>query len=142
MPINCHGDPTVNQANVGGGTRQYFGPPTPPVTAAAMLTTIYNGFVCPQTGTCPTAETSTEDVYMGIVQPGDLTKSYLWYKVNGTQATLDAETPDQCGRGDLGNCGLQMPLPGGTIPNSPAGLLPQAKLDLICNWIVQGAKNN
>ncbi len=52
------------------------------------------------------------------------------------------ETPDPCARGDLGNCGLQMPLPGGTIPDLPAGLLPQADRDLICNWIVQGAQND
>jgi hypothetical protein len=79
---------------------------------------------------------------MAVVHGGDVKNSFLWYKINGTQATIDAETPDPCIKGDLGSCGLQMPLPGGTIPVGSAGLLSQADRDLFCNWIQQGAKNN
>lgn len=80
---------------------------------------------------------------MDIVKPSDPMNSFLYYKINGTQGTLDALNPDPCIRGDLGSCGLQMPLPNGTsIPDTPAGLLPQSDRDLICNWIAQGARDN
>jgi len=74
---------------------------------------------------------------MDIVHPGDPTQSFLWYKLNGTNATLDAT--NTCERGDLGTCGSPMPLPlmGSTITS-----LPEADRDLFCNWIVQGAKDN
>jgi hypothetical protein len=72
-----------------------------------------------------------------VVTPGDPTQSFLWYKINGTQGSLDNETPDQCARGDLGSCGSPMSL--SLFNGSSTSLLPQADLDLICNWIVQGA---
>jgi hypothetical protein len=130
----CHADPSVNGSSEPGGSRQYFGPPSPPVTATTTpsLTAVYKGFV---------GVASTEDKYIDIVTPSqpDLTKSFLWYKLNGTQNSLDAETPDQCVQGDLGNCGSQMPLP---LMGSTVVPLPQKDLDLFCNWIEQGAKNN
>jgi hypothetical protein len=128
----CHGDPTVAALNELGGQRQYFGPPTPAVTATTTpsLTTIYTGIV---------GAVSFDDPYMDIVKTGDLTNSFLWYKINGTQTTIDNMNPDPCARGDYGSCGSTMPLPLGT---APAALLSQADRDLICNWIVQGAKNN
>jgi hypothetical protein len=133
----CHGASMVNMMGEAGGSRQYFGPPTPPTTATTTpsLTTIYNQFVTDPTTGKPLA--STEDLAMDIVDPGDPTKSFLWYKINGTTATLDAT--NACGRGDLGVCGSAMPLP---LMGSTITLLPQADRDLFCNWIVQGAKNN
>jgi len=132
---------TASNPPAAGGTRQWFAPPPPAVNTPATVTSIYNGFVCPPTGTC-TKQVSAEDLFMDIVKPGDPTQSFLWYKINGTQNSLDAK----CIRGDLGACGLQMPLPGSgpdaAIPDTPAGLLPQATRDLFCNWIVQGALNN
>ncbi len=123
----CHGDPAVAQFNEAGGTRQWFGPLTPAVTATGPLSAIYNGFV---------NKPSTEDLYMPVVKPGDPTQSFLWYKINDTQGALEMGTPDPCAHGDLGACGSPMPLP---LTGVTLTLLPQADLDLICNWIVQGA---
>ncbi len=132
----CHGATMVNMNQEPGGSRQYFGPPTPPTTATTTpsLTAIYNLFVTDATGK---AVPSTEDRTMDIVDPGDPTKSFLWYKINGTTAALDAS--NACGNGDLGLCGSAMPLP---LTGMTITLLPQADRDLFCNWIVQGAKNN
>ena len=52
------------------------------------------------------------------VEPGDATKSFMWHKINGTQA-------------DVGG-GSQMPL------GAPA--LPQETIDLITEWIDGGAQ--
>ena len=132
----CHAATNVNMNLEPGGSRQYFGPPTPPTTATTTpsLTTIYNLFVTDATGK---ALPSTEDLSMDIVKPGDPTQSFLWYKINGTTAQLD--NMNACGKGDLGICGSAMPLP---LMGSVITLLPQADRDLFCNWIVQGAKNN
>jgi hypothetical protein len=86
---------------------------------------IYSGFV---------NQPSTEDLNMDVVKPGDPTQSFLWYKINNTQGSLDME--NRCDRGDLGDCGAAMPLP---LIGTTTTLLPQADLDLVCNWIVQGA---
>jgi hypothetical protein len=51
------------------------------------------------------------------VEPGDLDKSYLWHKLNGTQS-------------NVGGLGLQMP---------QGGMLPPAELELVKLWIEQGA---
>jgi hypothetical protein len=123
----CHGDPSAAMPFAPGGARQWFGPPAPAVNSAATLTMIYNGFV---------NQPSTEDLSMDVIKPGDPTQSFLWYKINNTQDSLDAETPDQCLRGDLGTCGSAMPLP---LTGATVTFLPQADLDLVCNWIVQGA---
>jgi len=53
------------------------------------------------------------------IEPGDSAKSYLWHKINGTQA-------------DVGGGGSNMPL--------GAGALPQATLDIINEWIAGGAQ--
>jgi hypothetical protein len=89
---------------------------------------IYKGLV---------GQVSFEDPYMNVVTPSDPAQSFLWYKVNDTQQSLDDETPDQCARGDLGSCGAPMSVSLLNGPGTP--LLPQVELDLICNWIVQGA---
>jgi len=126
----CHGATMVNMPGEPGGSRQYFGPPAPAVNSVATLTAIYEGIV---------NESSSEDISMSLVAPGDPTQSFLWYKVNGIQTALDNENPDACARGDLGACGSPMPLP---LTGSVVTLLPQADRDLICNWITQGALNN
>jgi hypothetical protein len=123
----CHGDSNVSSP-FGGVRREYFGPPAPATSSAATLAMIYCGLV---------SEVSSEDPYMDVVKPGDPTQSFLWYKINGTQGSLDNQTPDQCARGDLGSCGDAMSL--SLLSGSSTTLLPQADLDLICNWIVQGA---
>jgi formylglycine-generating enzyme required for sulfatase activity len=137
--VACHGDPSLTIPASVGGSRQWFGPPPPAVDSAATLTMIYDGFVCPPQGTC-TAQLSNEDLHMDVVKPGDPTQSFLWYKINDTQGALDMQTPDACAGGDLGSCGLPMPfsLTGATS----SALLPQADLELICNWIVQGASED
>jgi hypothetical protein len=121
----CHGDPSIAGPFTPGGTRQWFGPPAPAVNSAATLAMIYSGFV---------NQPSTEDVNMDVVKPGDPTQSFLWYKINDTQGSLDME--NRCDRGDLGECGEAMPLP---LTGAPLTLLPQTDRDLICNWIAQGA---
>jgi formylglycine-generating enzyme required for sulfatase activity len=132
----CHGEPSVTTPATVDGSRPWFGPPPPAVNSAATLAMIYSGFVCPPQGTC-TTQVSNEDPLMDVVKPGDPTQSFLWYKINNTQGALDLETPDACARGDLGGCGLPMPF--SLTGASSAALLPQADLDLICTWIVQGA---
>jgi hypothetical protein len=92
--------------------------------------TIWSGFV---------GVTSTEDTYEDVVTPFSPSTSYILNKLNGTQAALDLENPDQCARGDIGNCASQMPLP---LTGTAIVPLPQTDIDLICNWIEQGAKNN
>jgi hypothetical protein len=128
----CHGDPsdamTGGGAN-GGGSRQYFGPATG-TNSAATLSTIWSGFV---------NVTSTEDTFEDVVTPGSPSTSFILNKLNGTQAALDLENPDQCMRGDIGTCGSQMPLP---LSGTTVVPLSQTDIDLICNWIEQGAKNN
>jgi hypothetical protein len=73
---------------------------------------------------------SNEDLLMNVVNPGDPTTSYLWYKINNTQNMFDSV----CIHGDFGTCGPQMP--------SNAALLPLDQRDLICSWIAQGAADN
>src|SRR5580692_5938289 len=140
----CHGDPDAMGTQEGGGSRQYFGPPTPPASATTTpsLTTIYQGFVTDKTGK---AVPSLEDPSMDIVDAKDKdpTQSFLWLKLTTDTNTLIGS--NLCVHGDLGSCGTQMPAPysadGGAV--SPVVIpLPQADLDLFCNWIVQGAPNN
>jgi hypothetical protein len=126
----CHADPSVAMPMEAGGTRQYFGAPAPAVNSTTTLAMIWSGFV-------GASAPSTEDLTMDIVNPGNVTNSFLWYKINGTQGTLDAT--NACERGDLGDCGSAMPLP---LTGSTVTLLPTADIQLFCNWIAQGAKNN
>jgi hypothetical protein len=126
----CHADPSVTSTIAPGGTRPYFGPPAPEVSSAATLTMIYEGLV---------NESSSEDISMSRVAPGEPTQSYLWYKINGIQWALENESPDACARGDLGSCGSTMPLP---LMGIVVAVFPQSDRDLICNWITQGAPNN
>jgi len=129
----CHSDPgdaMTGGGQFGGGARQYFGPSAPAMNSTATLLTIYNGMV---------NVTSFDDPNINIVTPSNPAKSFILYKLNGTQAALDSETPDQCGNGDLGTCGSQMPLPLTGAVTTP---LSQTDIDLVCNWIEQGAKNN
>jgi|SRR5580658_1666588 hypothetical protein len=136
----CHAAPGVENPGESGGSRQYFGPPSPPTTATTTpsLTTIYQQFVTGPTG--PVA--SLEDPSMNIVDPGNPATSFLWLKL--TMSTTVLLSSPLCSRGDYGSCGSQMPLnesfDGGAVP--PFMPLPQADLDLFCNWIVQGAMNN
>jgi hypothetical protein len=64
---------------------------------------------------------STELPTMDRIEPGDHTLSYLWHKVNGSQASV-------------GGTGSQMPLTGGPLS--------QAEIDGIAGWIDAGALNN
>ena len=52
------------------------------------------------------------------VEPGDHEASFMWHKINGTQA-------------DIGGGGSTMPL--------GAAMLPQSTIDLIAQWIDEGA---
>ena len=58
---------------------------------------------------------------LNLVTPGHPEQSYLIFKLNGTQA-------------QVGGRGANMPF------NQPS--LPQAKIDLIVQWITEGAPNN
>jgi hypothetical protein len=122
----CHGDPTVAIKNAPGGSRQYFGPQLDAgglITSAANLQMIHDGFV---------GVKSWDLTTMNVVTAGDPRNSFLWYKIEGTQNTLDI----QCAKGgQLGYCGLSM-------PNDTVMLIPQNQRDMICNWIEQGAPNN
>lgn len=138
----CHADPDAAGANEPGGSRQYFGPPTPPLSATTTpsLTTIYQGFVKNAAGK---SVPSLEDPSMAIVEPGNPAMSFLWLKLTTDTNTL-IDSP-LCSKGDLGSCGSQMPLPysadGGAV--SPIVTpLAQSELDIVCNWISQGALNN
>jgi hypothetical protein len=118
----CHGDPSVvTMGTVSGGNRDYLGPSSGAFTPAT--TTMVLGAMV--------GKPSLEDPSMNVVTVGDPTKSYLIYKIDGTQGTLSA----QCMTGELAGCGLLMPY-GTTVP------LPQATLDTIKNWVTQGALNN
>jgi len=64
---------------------------------------------------------STELPTMDRIEPGDHTLSYLWHKVNGSQASV-------------GGAGSQMPLSGGPLS--------QGEIDGIAGWIDAGALNN
>ena len=121
--VTCHGDPSVAAAGFAGGTRQWFGPPLPATNSAATLMMIYSGFV---------NQTSTEDLLMKVVNPGDPKTSYLWYKINNLQNMFDSDCIKT--HGDFGTCGPQMP--------STTALIPQAQRNLICSWIAQGAPDN
>src|SRR5580704_14183829 len=138
---SCHGDPDAAGSAEPGGSRQYFGPPTPPLspTTTPSLTTIYNGFVKTAAGK---AVPSLEDPSMDIVDPGDISMSFLWLKLTTDSNTLIASP--LCNRGDLGTCGSQMPLPYSADGGATGAVVPlaQADLDVFCNWIAQGAKNN
>jgi len=57
-------------------------------------------------------------VALPLVAPSDVDGSYLWHKLNNTQ-------------GDVNGAGLSMPL---------GSMLPAAELDLIEQWISEGAK--
>jgi CHRD domain len=64
---------------------------------------------------------SKEAPSLNRIEPGDPQKSYLWHKINGTQATV-------------GGSGGRMPF--GRAP------LPADQIAKIQQWITQGAKNN
>jgi len=64
-------------------------------------------------------EVPSDDVpSMNLIEPGDLTNSYLWHKLQGTQA-------------DVGGTGQQMPR--GAAP------MDSALLDMVQTWIEEGA---
>jgi hypothetical protein len=138
---SCHGDPDATNSAEPGGSRQYFGPPTPALSATTTpsLTTIYQGFVTDKNGK---AVPSLEDPNMDIVHPNDPSMSFLWLKLTTDSNTLIASP--LCNRGDLGTCGSQMPLPFSPDGGATGAVVPlvQADLDVFCNWITQGAKNN
>ena len=138
---SCHGDPDAAGSSEPGGSRQYFGPPTPPLSATSTpsLTTIYNGFVKTAAGK---AVPSLENPTMDIVDPGDPSMSFLWLKLTTNSDTLIASS--SCNRGDLGTCGSQMPLPYSADGGATGAVVPlaQADLNVFCNWIAQGAKDN
>jgi hypothetical protein len=119
----CHGDPSVT-SNQSLGDRQYLGPVAGSGTyTSAVITQVLADIVNVK---------SFEDLTMNVVTPGDATKSFLMYKMDGTQDMLDA----QCTTGKLTPpCGLLMPWASTTV-------LPQTQRDTVRSWINQGAKNN
>lgn len=58
---------------------------------------------------------------LALIAPGNVEQSYLWHKVNGTQASV-------------GGSGARMPY--------QSAALPASQLSLIRQWIEQGAMNN
>ena len=60
---------------------------------------------------------------MSRIEGGDRATSYVWHKINGSQATVSG-------------VGSQMPLGGGPT------WLPTEARDTIGTWIDQGAQNN
>lgn len=66
---------------------------------------------------------SPQFVSMSIIEPGEPNASYLWHKVNGTQASI-------------GGSGLMMPKPRSGMQ---ATVLTAEQLETIEQWIVQGA---
>ncbi|MGA7121677.1 MAG: hypothetical protein WBY94_16340 [Polyangiaceae bacterium] len=119
----CHGDTSVS-SNQSLGNRQYLGPaPGSGTYTSAVITQVLGDILNVK---------SFEDLTMNVVTPGDATKSFLMYKMDGTQDMLDA----QCTTGKLQPaCGLLMPWASATV-------LPQAQRDTVRSWINQGAKNN
>jgi hypothetical protein len=83
---------------------------------------------------------SLEDPNMNIVTAGDVSKSYLTYKDKGTQDTLASE----CSMASMlcpdASCTAQTPC-GASMPYL-SSMLDSSKIDLIDNWITQGAMNN
>jgi hypothetical protein len=119
--VTCHGDPNVAMPGFPGGTRQYFGPPTGTNTAATVRA-VHDAMV-----NVPSAEDPTMDV----VKSGNPTASYMMYKLDGTQMSLNPA----CASGDLGFCGPFM-------PGNRTSVLPQATRDMVRSWIAQGALDN
>jgi hypothetical protein len=120
----CHGDPSV--ATVSGLKRPYLGPSTGTASATTIGTVLE-----------ALAQPSSEDPSMPLVTPGDPTKSYLMYKMEGTQATLASSCQagdDNGGVAGMGQCGLAMPETG--------TILAQNLLDTVRAWVTEGAPNN
>ena len=69
---------------------------------------------------------SVTEAELIFVVPGDSANSYLWHKINGTQADVD-------GIGD------QMPDDDGFSDGMSADPLSQADIDTITGWIDDGA---
>jgi hypothetical protein len=100
----CHGSPTGIEVFLAGG--------------ASKAPEIWSGLVGVATAELPS---------MPFVTAGDPAKSYLMHKLDGDQASLDAECVD-------GDCGSQMP--------RDATPLDAATRETIRNWIAQGALDN
>ena len=62
--------------------------------------------------------TQANEAALSRVEPGNPDASYMWHKIHGTQL-------------DVGGSGSMMPL--------GAGMLPESTLDLIEQWILEGA---
>ena len=102
----CHNDP----ANVS--------PPLFIGTSTAPNTQAYKNLVGVQ---------ATEDLHLPYITPGSWQKSYLMFKIDGSQCTINAD----CTGGDC-----QLPMPNN---------LPQLSVsdrDTIRRWIAQGASDN
>ena len=112
----CHGDPSVVTASM---ARPYLGPHSGTLDAATVQT-ILSGLSKP----------SAEDPSMPLVTPGDSTQSYLMYKMDGTQSSLDCSAGN-----DNGGCGAFM-------PNMAISILPKSKRDTVRAWIDEGAPDN
>lgn len=65
-------------------------------------------------------------IAMPMITPGNVERSYLWHKINGTMSTLA-----EC-RAMGADCGTRMPMVGG-------GELSAAQLDTFRRWIAAGA---
>jgi hypothetical protein len=120
----CHGDPSVTTIGIGGGgNRAYQGPATgtPGMAVSAM---VLGGMV---------GKPSFEAPSLDVIKAGDAANSWLFIKMEGTQANFAAKCT-----GDLATspppCGLGMPY--GIAP------LPAAQLDKVKSWINAGAPNN
>jgi hypothetical protein len=75
---------------------------------------------------------ATEDPQLSIVKPSDPSNSYMMHKLDGDQMQFAAE----CATADpmYATCGQRMPY--------AAPMLDQATIDMIRQWIAQGAQNN
>jgi hypothetical protein len=70
----------------------------------------------------------SQQIAMPMVTAGNVERSYLWHKINGSMSTLA-----EC-RAMGADCGTRMPMVGG-------GELTAAQLDTFRRWIAGGAPN-
>jgi hypothetical protein len=114
---------TIANPDAGQVARPYLGPGLGMPTAA-VVSAVHAGLV---------GVKAAEDPTMNLVTPGDLTQSFFWYKVNGTQDTLKAEC----------TTGVVSPACGLTMPNSTTKGVPTPlsaiQLSVLHDWIAEGA---
>jgi len=112
LSSSCHFSP-----GGGGPTLLYLGGPTSmPPDGAGILKAIIN-------------VKSAELPSMNYVTPGDLTNSFLMYKMDGELCQFTT-----CSNNPVSSCGVVMP--------QLQCALPGATRDIVRRWIAQGAMNN